>query len=205
MRRAWPGLRFLLVTEWRMYVGAARLLARRPDVPADAMPVRYAGAVAALLWAFTVVSAVELVALHLILPWHAARLVADVVGIWGVVWCLGMTGCHYVYPHLVTPSALRLRTARKADAVTVPWANVAAVRVRERSTESGRALQVGDGLAQVVVGQRTNVELTLDTPLTVTDRGVTHEVREVRVYADDARALVTTVRSRLDSGAHEPS
>ena len=205
MRRVVALVRFLLVTEWRMYVGAARLLARRPDVPAGATPVPYAGAVAAVLWAITAVSAVELVALHLILPWHTVRLVADILGIWGVIWCLGLTGCHYVYPHLVTDAALRVRSTRRHETVTVPWDAVAGVRMRERGIDDGSELQVADGALLVGAGKRTNVELSLSRPLSVTVRGVTHEVHEVRVFADDARALATLARANLQGGAATPS
>lgn len=201
MRRAWQLLRWALATEWRMYVGAARLAARRPDVPDDTEPVRYVGSVSVLLWAITAVSTVELVVLHVIIPWHTVRLVADVVGIWGVVWCLGFTACHYVYPHLAGPDALRLRVQRHRAAVTVPWDAVASVRTRERSLESGRAVQVADGVVSVAVAKRTDVEVTLARPLTVEVDGVTHEVHEVRVGVDEPRALAELVRRRTSSGA----
>ena len=199
--QAWRLLRFLLVTEWRMYVGAVRLVLRRPDVAAGATPLPYVGAVAFPLWAFTAVSLVELVALHLVLPWPTVRLAADVLGIWGVVWCLGLTGCHYVYPHLLTPDALRLRSLRSRDAVTVPWDLVAAVRLRERTLDSGRAVQVHDRVARVTVDKRTDVELVLVRPITVEVRGVTHEVDEVHVQLDEPRAAARELRARARGGA----
>lgn len=194
--RAWSLLRLALVTEWRMYVGAARLLARRPAVPADAVAVRYVGTVAVPLWAFTVLSAVELVALHLVLPWHGVRLAADVLGVWGVLWCLGLTGCHYVYPHLATADGLRLRAARPRPAVTVPWDAVAGVRIRERSLDSGRAVQVEGRTASLPVSSRTGVELVLHRPVRVVVRGVEHEVDEVRLGVDQPRELAALVRER---------
>lgn len=205
MKKVWSGVRWLLLLEVRMYVGAVRLLTRRSDVPADAQPFAYAGAVAAPLWAFTGVSAVELVALHLILPWETVRLIADILGIWGVVWCLGMIGCHYVYPHLFTEDALRVRNTHRHDTVRVPWEAVDRVGVRERSLDNGRAVQVEDGVLHVVVGSRTNLELTLKGPLEVTVRGVVHEVREVRLFADESREAVAAVRAHLTSGADRPS
>lgn len=201
MTRAWHLLRLALVTEWRMYVGLFRLLARRPDVPADATPVRYVGAVSLLLWVITIVSAVELVALHLIIPWHGVRLVADVVGVWGLAWCLGLTACHYVYPHLATDDGLHLRLQRHATAVLVPWDAVAGVRTRERSLESGSAVVVEDRVVSVALAKRTSLELVLHRPLAVTVKGVTHEVHEVRVYVDDAREVAAMVRSRATGGA----
>lgn len=204
MRRAWRFFVFLLVTEWRMYVGLVRLLARRPDVPTGAEPVPYVGGVALLLWGFTFVSVVELVALHLVLPWEGVRLAADVLGIWGVVWCLGLTGCHYVYPHLATADGLELRLQRHRPAVTVPWDAVDDVRVRERSVESGRALQVDDVVLAVPVDKRTTIELVLARPLAVTVRGVTTEVREVRVYVDEPREVARLARRLTASGALDP-
>lgn len=201
MRRAWGLLRWALVTEWRMYVGAARLLARRRDVPDDSEPVPYVGSVSVLLWAFTVVSAVELVALHLIIPWHTVRLVADVLGIWGVVWCFGFTACHYVYPHLAAPEGLRLRLQRRHPALVVPWHLVQSVRVRERSLESGQALQVDGAVLSVAAAKRTDLELVLSAPLAVEVGGVTHEVHEVRVGVDEPRRVAELVRRRTDSGA----
>lgn len=202
---AWRLAWFLLVTEWRMYVGAARLLARRPDVPAGSVAVPYVAPVAALLWAFTVVSAVELVALHFIIPWEGVRLVADVLGVWGVVWCFGLTGCHYVYPHLAGPDDLRLRLQRHAAAVTVPWDVVASVRVRDRNLESGKAVQVDGRTASVPVDKRTNLELVLSRPVAVVVRGVTHEVDEVRVHVDDPRETARLARAFMGSGALERS
>lgn len=205
MRRAWHLLRWALVTEWRMYVGAARMLTRRRDVPDDAVAVPYVGAVSVLLWAFTVVSAVELVALHLVLPWEGVRLAADVLGIWGVVWCLGLTACHYVYPHLATTEGLELRLQRHRPTVVVPWTAVASVRVRERSLESGAALVVDPArVLSFGVAKRTSLDLTLRSPLPVEVKGVTHEVDEVRVNVDDPRRVAELVRGRISGGAVHP-
>lgn len=204
-RRAAAGVRWLLVTELRMYVGVWRLLSRRYDVPGDSTPVPYVGAVSVLLWAFSILSVVELVVLHLILPWEGVRLAADVLGIWGVVWILGMTGCHYVYPHLVTEQTLRVRNAEQHDLVALAWTDVASASTRERSVSSSRRLVVGteeEGeVLHVVVGSRTNVDLHLSRPLAVTVRGRTHEVHEVRVFADDPRALAAMARQRAGLGS----
>ena len=118
-----------LVFAWRfevaLYRSLVRWATRRPAVPAGATAVPYVGAVSLLLWVFTIGSAVELVALHLILPWEHVRLVADIVGIWGLVWMLGYTASHYVYPHLLDATGLRLRSGHHL-AVDVPWDAVGA-------------------------------------------------------------------------------
>lgn len=201
--RAVAGVGWALRTEWRMYVGVWRLLVRRPDVPAGSRPVRYVGAVSVLLWAFSALSVIELAVLHVVLPWEKVRLAADVLGIWGVVWILGMTGCHYVYPHLVTEQALRVRHTERKDLVTLPWDRVRSVTTRERSVSTSRRLLVaeedGVDVLHVVVGSRTNVDVRLSRPLTVTVRGRSHQVHEVRLFADEPRDLVALVRDRAQA------
>ncbi|SDD58935.1 hypothetical protein [Nocardioides lianchengensis] len=197
MRRVRDLVVLVVRLELQMYGGLLRLVRRRPDVPPGTTPVRYVGAVAALLWGITIVSAVELVVLHLIIPWHAVRLAADVVGIWGLAWCLGMTACHYVYPHLLDDAGLRLRTAKRTPAVEVPWSQVAAVVVAEKGRESSRSLQVEDGVLHVVVGSRTNVTLRLAAPLVVEVRGASYGVGEVRFFADEPREVVAAIRERV--------
>ncbi len=101
-----------------------------------------------LLWAFVIGSAVELVALHVILPWETVRLAADILGIWGLMWMLGFTASHYVYPHLD-----RRRGAPAASghhvAVDVPWDAIAGAGTRERSVDGNKSLVHQDGVLLV--------------------------------------------------------
>jgi len=175
-------------------------VARRPDVPADAAPFAYVGAVAVLLWAFIVLSALELVVLHVLLPWETVRIVADILGVWGLTWMLGLAASLTVHPHLVDDSGLRVRYGAGTD-ITVPWDAVARVGVRERSRDGSRTLQLDrdgqDSVLNVVVASRTNVDLTLRRPLVVPVRSDDESVTEIRLYVDDARGLVRLVRERL--------
>ncbi|VXB65005.1 hypothetical protein [Nocardioides sp. AX2bis] len=200
--------RLALVTEWRMYCGAVRLLTRRAQVPDGAGSVAYSGTVALAMWAFTAVSAVELVALHLIIPWEGVRLAADALGIWGVLWCLGMTGCHYVYPHLVTDAGLVVRNAERSAAAVVPWDLVVGVGVRERSHESGRRVQLGDDPARaeliVPVGKVTTLHVDLRTPLDVVVGGARQGVTRVVLAADEPRVLAALVRERAGLSSPRP-
>ena len=152
----------------------------------------YVGAVALLLWVFIGVSAVELVVVHLLLPWETIRLVADVIGIWGLLWMFGLAASYSVHPHVVTPSGLRVRQGHGID-ITVPWDAVATVGVRERSRDTSKALQVDRSeqavVLNVVMGSRTDVDVRLRRPLLVPVRGGEESVTEIRLYADEpARA-----------------
>ena len=165
-----------------------------------ATPHPYVGAVSVLLWAFIGGSTVELVALHLILPWETVRLVADVLGVWGLVWMIGLAGSYRVFPHLVTDEGVRVRNGHTTD-LLVPWDAIASVRTREHSAPSSRAVQLDPATRtlSVVVAGRTNVELVLGRPFTVPVKGVEEEVLEVRLFADEHRDLLREVRARLDS------
>ena len=106
----------------------------------DAFP--YAGVVTPALWGFIGVSAVEIPALHFLLPWEPVRTVALAVGIYGLLWMVGKLASLRVHPHTVDDQGLHVRYGATVG-VLVPWAEIAAVRERRRSFEGVRAVRVG--------------------------------------------------------------
>jgi hypothetical protein len=186
--------------ELGLYRSLFRWVTRRPDVPSGTVAFAYIGAVAALLWAFIFGSATELVVLHLILPWETVRIVVDVLSIWGLAWMLGMMASFRVHPHLVSDSGLRIRHGATTD-MAVRWDDIATIRVRERSRDKSRAVQLdkAEGIAvlNVVIASRTNVDITLRRPLVVPLRTGEESITEFRCYVDDARELVRWARGYL--------
>ena len=173
-------------------------MARRDDVGASAF--RYVGIVLPVLWAFIVVSALEVVIVHIVVPWPGVRLVLDVLGIWGVLWMLGLAAGLTVYPHLIDDEGLRVRNGVMTD-VPVPWKCITAVGVRQRAREKSRAVQLdrdGDGVVlNVVSSSQTNVDLTLRQPLEVALPSGVETVSAIRLHADDARGFVAAARAQL--------
>ncbi|MEO5853662.1 MAG: hypothetical protein ABIQ15_14225 [Nocardioides sp.] len=163
-----------------------------------ATAVPYVGAISLFLWVLVFASAVELVALHLVLPWESVRLMADVLGIWGLLWLLGFTASNYVYPHLLTEKMVVLRSGHSVE-ITVPLDAVVGASTRERSHKRSRTLRVQGGVLSVVVASRTNVDLRLSCPLSVPVGRSTVEVTEIRFFADEPRALVRQVTQRLSA------
>lgn len=202
MRTAIALARRVVAFELALYRSLFRWVARRPDIPSDAVAFPYIGAIAALLWAFIFVSAIELIALHLLLPWETIRLIVDIVSIWGLIWMLGFMASFKVHPHLVSDSGLRIRNGAATD-ITVPWDAIARVGVRERSRDKSTAIQLDQDeqgtVLNVVVGSRTNVNVTLLRPLVVPLSKGEEPVTEIRLYADDARGLAKHVREHLAS------
>lgn len=181
--------------EIALYLALARWLARRPDVPADATPVGYSRLVAPMLWLWILGSAVEVVVVEVVLrhldqPWAAAlRMPLLVLGIWGVLWMLGMLASYRVRPHVVTDDQLLVRSGAFAWAV-VPLGVIESSRMAEHELPGVvRSLHVEGPLLLVGVGSRTNVELVLSRSTTLlTSRG---EVRAGRVgiWVDEPRAV----------------
>lgn len=185
--------------EIALYRCLLRWVLRRPVAPAGSTPYGYVGAVSLLLWAFITGSAVELVVLHVVIPWETVRLVVDVLSLWGLVWMLGYAASLYIHPHVVGPPGLRVRQGHDID-LLVPWDAVAGVTARERHRDRSAALQVDrddrGAVLSVVMDSRTNVEVTLSRPLTFLVEGADGAVTEVRLIADDPRALVAQLREQ---------
>lgn len=202
MKKVIALIRFAVRFEIALYRSLFRWITRRPDVPAGAVGFAYIGGVAALLWGFIGVSAVELVVLHVLLPWETVRLIADILGVWGLLWMLGLAASYKVYPHVVSESGLRVRNGHTTD-IVIPWDAVATVGTRERGRERSRAVQIDrddeSTVLNVVTASRTNVDVKLSQPFVVPLRKGEETVTEIRLYADDSRELASQVRNHLAS------
>ncbi|MBL7498361.1 hypothetical protein I6A84_39990 [Frankia sp. CNm7] len=187
-----------------LYWSLLRWVARRPAVPTGTVAVPYVGGVAAVLWLFIFLSAVELVALHLLLPWEPVRLVLDVLGLWGLVWGLGLAAGFRVYPHLVGDAGLVVRHGRRTVAV-IAWDALATAETRRRDRGGSRALQLEEGpdgtVLHVVIGGRTNIDLALRHPLELALPQGRRTVSTLRLWADDPVALVTRAQAAGAGGA----
>lgn len=202
---ALPLLRKAAAYEVVMWRSLYRWVLRRP-LPREAgtEDFGYSGAVTPILTVFIVLSVIEIPVLDLILrhvlPWDGVRLAALAVGVYGVLWMIGLMASLRVHPHTVGPAGLRLRNGGTLE-VTVPWDAVAAVRKRHRSLPSSRAVQVeqvGDATILHLGGNQTSVDVVLRRPVRFdVPRGPEEPVAEVRFYADDPDALVARARRHL--------
>lgn len=104
-----------------------RLLARRPDVPDGAVPFAYHRATAPVMWVMVGLIVVELVVLHLAVPWPTARFVLVVLNVLGLVWVLDSIAGFIVNPHLLTRDVLTLRSGPRMS-VRIPRDRIGAER-----------------------------------------------------------------------------
>jgi hypothetical protein len=168
-----------VLLEVALYRSLARWLTRRPDVPSGATPIGYAKLVNPVmgLWIFasaTEVVVVELVLRNLDAAWaEALRLPLLVVGVWGVLWMLGLMAAYQVRPHLLTADRLRIRNSARTW-VDVPLGLLAGAQIAEHALPGVvRAVHHDDGLLLIGVSSRTNLELALGGPSALsTSRGL---------------------------------
>jgi len=194
--------RRVLVYELRIWQSLYRWIFRRSITrDAGAVTFGYASLLTPILIAFIAVSAIEIPVVHLLMPWETIRRVFLGLGVWGVIWMIGLLASLRIYPHDVGEKGLRVRYSFNLD-VTLPWDVVAQIRTHRRSLPSGRKVQLERlGVAttlNVAISSTTNVEVALRQPTPVRLPNGEHiEITALHFYADEPRALVTNVREHL--------
>jgi hypothetical protein len=191
-----------LLYELSLYRSLARWLARRPDVPRGATPIGYSRIVAPMLWLWIFGSAIEVAVVEVVLrhldqPWaDAMRVPMLVLGIWGVLWMLGMLASYRVRPHLLTDAELRARSGARAWLV-LPLGAVEATRLVEHEVPGViRSLHVDGALALIGAGSRTNLEMVLTAPTTVSTSKGEVTVSRVGIWVDEPREIAAQVSPR---------
>lgn len=184
--------------ELGIWLSLYRLITRRPRVAPGAEWFGYAKAVEPVIWVFIVVSAIEVVVVHLLLPWPVVRTIALILGAWGLTWMVGMLASVKVNVHQLSPAGIRIRYGGSVD-VTVPWEAVQSIRPYRQDLPSSRTVQLdqtSDGtVLKIGVSSQTNVHIRLRQPITVRLPKGEQTIVELRCYADDSREFVTRART----------
>lgn len=202
--RRLPGLlREALLFELALYRSLARWVVRRPDVPRGATPIGYSRLVVPMLWLWIFGSTVEVIVVEVVLrhldqAWAAAiRVPLLLLGIWGVAWMLGMLASYRVRPHLLTETELHVRSGARTW-LAVPLEAVESTRLVEHEVPGViRSLHVDDAMALVGAGSRTNLELVLASPTTVSGSMGEVTVSRVGLWVDEPRELAARLRPLL--------
>ncbi|MFC3687932.1 hypothetical protein [Aquipuribacter hungaricus] len=184
------------------WASAARVVARRPKLGPGGTAVPYVGGLRTVLVVLVGLSAVEIVVLDLVLqPWPTVRFPVLVLGVWGLLFMLGVTAGLVVHPHVVGPDGVRVRSGPLVE-VVVPWGAVDRVVVRRHAFDSGASVQVDDGtedgaVVSFPVQGTTAAEVLLDRPLTLALPKGAVAARAVRFHCDDTTVLMAAVRTHL--------
>ncbi|MFU8870813.1 hypothetical protein [Micromonospora sp. SL4-19] len=199
-------LRRVVAYEVGMWLSLGRWLLRRPPaVEPGAASFSYVGVVKPILVTFIALSAIEIPIFDLILrhtvPWPSVRHTAIVLGVWGLLWMIGLFASLRIHPHVAGSAGLRVRNGISVD-LLVPWSAVARIEHRYRSLPSSRTVQVEQAetgtILNIGTGSQTAVDVVLCEPLSVgLPKGPSGPVHEIRLYADDPAALVARAREHL--------
>ncbi len=200
-RLAWAVLRL----EVTLYLALGRWLTRRPDVPAGTTPIGYSRLVAPMLWLWIFGSATEVVVLDVLLSrwWTPLRIPLLVVGIWGLIWMLGMMAAYRTRPHLLGEASLQVRDGIHAR-VDVPLERIASVRSVDHDLpgllKSVHVEGEGEGAILLIgVGSRTNLELVLTSPTAWETPHGPATVGRVALWVDEPREVADVLRRRLSA------
>ena len=205
-RRAWWQLIGYLakratLAEIHGYLSIYRFVFRRPKVPAGAVGFGYHQPVLSVLIVFIALSAVELIAVDLIVRrWTYVRIPLLVLSVWGIVWMLGLLFGMLTRPHAVGPDGIRVRFGAEID-IGIDWVSVDAVAIRKRSRQEKEPKVTvdddGEANLHVRVANETNLEIELDQSAAVRLPHGTECVRRISLYADDPKAFLAEVRRHI--------
>ena len=205
LQRALGMAKHAVVFELNIYKSLLRLLLRRPSVPAGFEPVGYARLVTPMLALWIFGSALELPLVHVLVPWHGVRIALLVVGVWGLLWMVGLLAGLRSYPHLLGSDSLRIRNGAMHD-IAVPWGTIEKVTTEDRSLPSSMwVLQPQDTdrgtHLNVAVSGRVNVHLALREQLPVRTRSGELAVTAVSLWVDEPRDVAARIRRQVDARA----
>jgi hypothetical protein len=190
--------RHALVFEINIYKSLLRWLGRRPSIPAGFEPVGYARLATPVLALWIFGSALELPLVHVLVPWHTVRISLLAIGVWGLLWMLGVLAGLRSYPHLLCTDALRIRNGAMHD-IAIPWEHIAQVTTQDRSLPSSMWLlqpqetEHGTHL-NVAVSGHVNLHLALHDPLPVRTRKGEMVLTGVSLWVDEPRAVAARIR-----------
>lgn len=200
MRTAASVLRHLVLAEVAIWTSLWHWVTRRPAVPPDGTAIPYARVAGPVVWLFIWGSAIEVVAVDLVvthLGWDVVRVPLLVLGTWGVLWMLGLLASMRTRPHVLSGDSLLLRGGLRAE-VVVPLATISGVRTVEHELSSTmRNVEEVDGRLLVGVSGRTNVEVTLVQPRPLRTPNGEVVTDRVGLWADEPREVAALLRSRV--------
>lgn len=190
-------VRRAILTETGLLVSLGRVVLRRPPlIPADSEPIPAREGTLATPMAFGVLTLVEVVALHLVLPWPELSAALTLVSLYGMLLMLGVIASRWVHPHHATTTSLVLHNGVHVVA-DIPHEQISyVVPVLDGSVTSP---VIEHGVARLATMNGCSVAVGLESPqpvvLSGSRRARVHRVSEIRFAADDAPDIVAMLEA----------
>ena len=190
--------------EIRVWADLIRLMRRKRVVAPGQVPIPAETGLWGIPGMMTIATIIEIIALELLLPWPAVRVVLALVSIYSLVILWGLIGQRAVHPHTLGPE-LVLKRGRTIIA-RIDVADVAeAVVSRDYAAEQ---YAVDGGVLTLANGQGANVHVTLlpdadsaqaQPPTWIPWKKKPMEtVTEIALWADDPIEAVSAIRTARD-------
>ncbi|GEK80442.1 PH domain-containing protein [Agrococcus baldri] len=172
-----------------------RWATRAPRVPEGSSEHSWHGGTKLVLGVFIVLSAIEIPIVDLIVhPWPWVRIPLLALGVWGLLFMLGMAAGQTTRPHAVGPEGIIVRGGFDRELV-LPWSDIAAVSARRWGAPDGKGLQRPEpGVVALPVGQETHVELVLEPGVALELGDGEHTTERLRIAVDDVPGFLAAVR-----------
>lgn len=188
-----------------IYVNLWRWIRRRPDEgPPGSLAFSYVEIVRSTIWLWIGASALEMVAVHFVVPWPWLRWPLLIVSVWGLIWMFGFLAGQLMYPHLIEPTQLRVRNGHTVDAA-VPISAIESVRTVVRSRPSSKTITLDDQDPRhlyIAVSGQVNVHVTLSQPVQVSLPRGRYTVTILSFWADEPGPAMQRLRTLIsDRGA----
>lgn len=181
------------VSELRTFQSLGLLILGRRRVPAGAEPFGYTKGTMTFPLVMVALSLVELVVVHILVPWHWLRIVLLVLTVWGVLFILGFFASRIVHPHFIANGALTLRWGQQT-VLTAPRSHIASAAAHTNHVHTQPHID-GETLT-LTQFQSTNVLIRFTEPLpAAAPLAKKHlppdfHALEVQLYVDDPGGLL---------------
>jgi len=192
-----PALVTLVRSELGMWQSLWWGLRRRRAVLPGQAAFSYTSRIGVMLWVTMALTPVEMAAVHVLLPWPTAQVVVLVLSVASLVWMLGFVLGLQQRPHVLGSEELVVRFGRLRELV-VPLAAVVEARA-VTTLDHRRNLEIADGQVALSVLGESSVRVQLRPGSLVELDGRPVPAHRIAFFADDPRAVVSGLRSRLGS------
>lgn len=193
------GFSRLLRNQARLYTGLWLWLRRATDRDSrEQQPLTAGRGVLTLPMAFLAATLIEVVVLHLVIPWAWLSITLAVISLWSLVFLFALVVADIAYPHYVTGQDVVLRRTGRV-AARIPLERIAAVAECRRYNHTAPAFE--DGRLFLAGPDGTNADLTLHDPVTVhidsllPSGRIAAETTRISLSLDDPATLRTALNT----------
>lgn len=190
--------------ELRAFSSLFMLMAGKKRVAPDATSFGYARGTMAVPMVLLILSAFEIVVVHLLLPWHWLRLSLLVLTLWGMLFLLGYLASRVTHPHVINDGSLNLRWGH-IQVLNTPVTNIVTAEHRMNYTYSQP--HVEESRLILTSFQSTNTLIRFAEPVrAVAPVAKKHlpadfHASEVLLYLEDPKAFIDALSPIPDAVA----